>query len=446
MEKTREVMEKVRKENVRFVELWFVDILGMLKTITIHTDELEKAFTEGIGFDGSSVEGFARIYESDLILIPEAETYLPLDWAGSFQDEENGSKTVRFFCSIYTPSGSHYEGDCRYVLKRALEKIHTQGYTFNIGPELEYFYCKDSTTPSQLDHAGYFDFIPADLGSRVRNETIQACERIGIHVNTAHHEVAPSQHEIDLQYNEAMLMADRLVTLKIVIKQIAAKHGIYATFMPKPFFGQNGSGLHIHQSLFQNGNNAFYDEADPDYLSSIAKSYIAGLFKYIPEITAVLNQWVNSYKRLVPGYEAPAYISWGRMNRSALVRVPLYKPGKESASRIELRSPDSGCNPYLAFAISLAAGFRGIEEDLSLPPAVEKDIFHMQEEERAAEKIATLPGSLIEAIQAIEKSSLAEDALGSHIFSKFIENKKVEWDEYRTRVTQYELETYYPWL
>ncbi|MCX7705367.1 MAG: glutamine synthetase family protein [bacterium] len=433
-----EVLKQIKTDRIQFVELWFVDILGQLKTVTITPEEIEKAFDEGIGFDGSSIEGFARIFESDLILKPEPETYLVLPWTKL--------PTVRFFCSVFTPEGKFYDGDSRFILKRYLQKIKKQGYVFNVGPELEFFYFKTPENPGLLDQATYFDFIPADLGSQVRNETVSMCARMGMKVEAAHHEVAPSQHEIDIKYADALSMADMMVTLKVLIKQIAASNGIYATFMPKPLFGQNGSGLHIHQSLFRDGKNVFFDGKDPNYLSSVAKSYTAGILKYIREITSVCNQWVNSYKRLVPGYEAPVYISWGRKNRSALVRVPIYKPGKESASRIELRSPDPACNIYLALTVILAAGYAGIEEKLKLPPPIEKDIYEMSVEEKRKNSIETLPGSLIEALHETEKSKLVRDALGDHIFEKFIENKKIEWDKYRICVSQYEIESYFPVL
>ncbi|HOL68005.1 MAG TPA: glutamine synthetase family protein [bacterium] len=426
------------EDKVKYVELWFVDILGQLKTFTVPVEEIEKAFAEGIGFDGSSVEGFARIYESDLVARPDPATYqiLPLL-------EE---KTARFFCNIYLPEGQPYEGDSRYILRRFLEKIAQEGYTFNIGPEVEYFYFRSSEKPETIDTGGYFDFIPLDLGSQLRRETMKLCEAMGAKVEAGHHEVSPSQHEIDLRFDEALQMADRMMTLKVLIKQVAARAGVYATFMPKPLFGLNGSGLHIHQSLFRGQSNAFYDPDDQTFLSSTAKSYVAGLLKYIREITSVCNQWVNSYKRLVPGYEAPVYVSWGRKNRSALIRIPIYKPGKEKASRIELRSPDPACNPYLTFTVILAAGFAGIKQNLAIPPAIEEDIYRMEEKEGKRKKIQLLPGSLIEAIMETEKSELVRQALGEHIFSKFIENKKIEWDMYRTQVTNWELKEYFPVL
>jgi len=431
-------LKKLHQDRVKYVELWFVDILGQLKTFTIPVEEIEKAFTEGIGFDGSSVEGFARIFESDLIAKPDPETYqiLPLV-------EE---KTARFFCDIHLPEGPPYEGDSRYILKRYLKKIAEEGYTFNIGPEVEYFYFRSSENPETIDNGGYFDFIPQDLGSQLRRQTMQLCETMGVKVEAGHHEVSPSQHEIDLRYDEALRMADKMMTLKVLIKQVAARAGVYATFMPKPIFGLNGSGLHIHQSLFRGQTNAFYDSHDPTYLSPTAKAYVAGLLKHIREITSICNQWVNSYKRLVPGYEAPVYVSWGRKNRSALIRIPIYKPGKEKASRIELRSPDPACNHYLALTVILAAGFEGIKQNLTIPPAIEEDIYRMEEKERKRKKIQLLPGSLIEAIMETEKSQLVRNALGEHVFSKFIENKKIEWDMYRTQVTSWEMKEYLPVL
>ncbi|MCM8768342.1 MAG: glutamine synthetase family protein [Candidatus Omnitrophica bacterium] len=432
------VLKKLSEDQVKYVELWFVDILGQLKTFTVPAEEVEKVFAEGIGFDGSSIEGFARIYESDLIARPDPQTYqiLPLL-------EE---KTARFFCNIYLPEGQPYDGDTRYILRRYLEKIEQEGYTFNIGPELEYFYFRSPENPEIIDNGGYFDFIPQDLGSQLRQKTMKLCEAMGTKVEAGHHEVSPSQHEIDLRYDEALKMADKLITLKVLVKQVAARAGYYATFMPKPLYGLNGSGLHIHQSLFQGDKNAFYNESDPNFLSPVAKSYVGGLLKHIREITSICNQWVNSYKRLVPGYEAPVYVSWGRKNRSALIRIPIYKPGKEKASRIELRSPDPACNPYLAFTVILAAGFDGIKKNLPLPPAVEEDIYRMEAKERKRKKIQLLPGSLIEAIMETEKSELVCQALGEHVFTKFIENKKIEWDMYRTQVTSWEMKEYLPVL
>jgi glutamine synthetase len=332
------------------------------------------------------------------------------------------------------------------VLKRGLKKAQDLGYTLYVGPELEYFYFKGSTGTEILDKGGYFDLTPLDVATELRRETILTLEAMGIHVEYSHHEVAPSQHEIDLRYTDALTMADNAMTYRLVVKEIALKHGVYATFMPKPIFGQNGSGMHTHQSLFKGDKNAFFDPKDEFHLSKIAKSYMAGVLKHSKEITSITSQWVNSYKRLVPGYEAPVYISWARRNRSALVRVPMYKPGKEKATRMEYRSPDPACNPYLTFAVMLAAGLKGIEKGYELPPPVEEDIFEMDEKARNKHGIDSLPGNLLEAIQLTEKSELVRETLGDHIFQKFIDNKKIEWDQYRTHVSQFELEKYLPLL
>jgi glutamine synthetase len=332
------------------------------------------------------------------------------------------------------------------VLKRTLKKAEEKGYTFYVGPELEYFYFKGNDGTEILDRGGYFDLTPLDVATELRRETILTLEAMGIHVEYSHHEVAPSQHEIDLRYTDALTMADNAMTYRLVVKEIALRHGVYATFMPKPIFGQNGSGMHTHQSLFKGNKNAFFDPKDEFHLSKIAKSYMAGVLKHSKEITSITSQWVNSYKRLVPGYEAPVYISWARRNRSALVRVPMYKPGKEKATRMEYRSPDPACNPYLTFAVMLAAGLKGIEKGYELPPPVEEDIFEMSEGARKKHGIDSLPGNLLEAIQLTERSELVKETLGDHIFQKFIENKKIEWDQYRTHVSHFELEKYLPIL
>jgi glutamine synthetase len=351
------------------------------------------------------------------------------------------------FADIYEPDGTPYKGDPRWALKRTLKKAQDLGYTFYVGPELEYFYFKSSEgVPQFLDKGGYFDLTPLDVATELRRETILTLEAMGIHVEYSHHEVAPSQHEIDLRYTDALTMADNAMTYRLVVKEIALKHGVYATFMPKPVFGQNGSGMHTHQSLFKGNKNAFFDPKDEFHLSKTAKSYMAGVLKHSKEITSITSQWVNSYKRLVPGYEAPVYISWARRNRSALVRVPMYKPGKEKATRMEYRSPDPACNPYLTFAVMLAAGLKGIEKGYELSPPVEEDIFEMSEASRKKHGIDSLPGNLLEAIQLTEKSELVKETLGDHIFQKFIENKKIEWDQYRTHVSQFELEKYLPIL
>jgi glutamine synthetase len=430
----KDVMEIVKENNVKFIRLWFTDILGQLKSFAITSEELDTAFDEGMGFDGSSIKGYARIDESDMLAKPDPTTFQLIPWRPKEQ------AVGRMFCDIMNPDGTPYEGDPRYALKRNLARLKEHGYTFNLGPELEFFYFEDSNGTKVLDKGGYFDLTTLDAASDLRRETVLTLEDMGIKVEYSHHEVAPSQHEIDLLYSEALQMADNVMTYRIVVKEVASKYGCYATFMPKPIYGQNGNGMHTHQSLFKGDTNVFYDANDQYYLSDIAKHYIAGILKHAPEITAFANQWVNSYKRLVPGYEAPVYIAWARRNRSALVRVPLYKPGKEKATRIELRSPDPACNPYLAFSVMLAAGLEGIEKKYELPEPVEKDIYELSVEERKELGIGSLPGNLIQAIEKVEQSAVVKKALGDHIFNNFIMNKKIEWNEYRTQVHPYELE------
>jgi glutamine synthetase len=433
-----DVMKLVMDKDVRFIRLWFSDIQGQLKSFAIHVDELESAFDEGMGFDGSSIKGFARIDESDMVAVPDPKTFVVLPWRPK-------EKTVaRMFCDIYEPDGSHYKGDPRYALKRALEKMKKMGFTnFYLGPELEFFYFRSEREPEILDEGGYFDY-PLDAAEDLRRETILALEEMGIRVEYSHHEVAPSQHEIDLRYMDALEMADAVMTYRVTVKEIAKKYGVYATFMPKPIFGVNGSGMHTHQSLFIGERNAFFDANDPYHLSEVAKKYISGLLTHIREITLVLNQLVNSYKRLVPGYEAPVYICWARRNRSTLIRVPMYKPGKEKATRIELRSPDPACNPYLAFASMLIAGLKGIENNYVLPEPLELDVYDLPPGERTRLGIKELPGSLIEAIEIAEKSEVLKEAVGEHIFEQLIKSKKIEWDDYRIRVQPYEIERYLP--
>ncbi|MFN3699134.1 MAG: type I glutamate--ammonia ligase [Dictyoglomus sp.] len=440
--KTKEEILKYIKENdVYFVELWFTDILGYLKSFTITSRELEKAFEEGLGFDGSSVRGYTRIEESDMIAFPEPSTFSLLPW------RSKDKKVARMFATIVEPSGKPFEGDPRYVLKKVLQRAREMGFTYYVGPELEFFYLKlNNSHPEVLDWGGYFDLIPRDEAIDLRNQTVLMLEEMGIDVEFTHHEVAPSQHEIDFRYKDALTMADTVMTARLVIKEVAYMNGVYATFMPKPLFGQNGSGMHVHMSLFKDGKNAFFDANDKYHLSQTAKCFIAGLIRHAKEITLVTNQWVNSYKRLVPGYEAPVYISWAMRNRSDLIRVPMYKPGKEEATRIEYRAPDPACNPYLAFAVMLAAGLEGIEKKYSLPDPVEENVYHMTEEERRARGIESLPGSLIEAIEITENSELVKKALGEHVFTNLIANKKIEWDNYRRQITGYELETYLPVL
>ncbi len=439
MDKVKENVLKMAKENdVQFIRLWFTDILGFLKGFAITINELEGAIEEGMGFDGSSIQGYARIDESDMIAKPDLKTFQMLPW------RPKEKAVARMFADIYEPDGTPFKGDPRWILKRNLKKATDLGYTFYVGPELEYFYFKESGGTETLDRGGYFDLTPLDVASDLRRETILALEALGIRVEYSHHEVAPSQHEIDLRYTDALTMADNAMTYRLIVKQIALQQGVYATFMPKPMFGQNGSGMHTHQSLFKGTQNAFFDPKDEFHLSKDAKSYMAGVLKHAKEITSITSQWVNSYKRLVPGYEAPVYISWARRNRSALIRIPMYKPGKEKATRIEYRSPDPACNPYLAFAVMLAAGLKGIEKGYELPPPVEEDIFKMSEEARKKHGIESLPGNLLEAIRLTEQSELVRETLGDHIFNKFIANKKIEWDQYRTHVSQFELDKYLP--
>jgi len=441
-EEARDYVLKMAKEHdVKFIRMWFTDILGILKSFAITVEELEGALAEGMGFDGSSIEGFARIDESDMVALPDPDTFQLLPW----RPREHRS-VARMFCDVLRPGGEPFEGDPRYVLKRNLKRVADMGYTYYVGPELEYFYFKDSVGTEPLDQGGYFDMTPLDAATEMRRDTVLTLEDMGIGVEYSHHEVAASQHEIDMRYTDALTMADSVMTYRLVVKEIALKHGFYATFMPKPVFGINGSGMHVHQSLFKGDRNAFFDKNDEYHLSKVAKNYIAGLLKHAPEITAVCNQWVNSYKRLVPGYEAPVYQSWARRNRADLVRVPEYKPGKEKATRIEFRSPDPACNPYLAFSVMLAAGLEGIEKGLEPPPPVEENVYEMSEDERAARGVGTLPASLLEAILLTEKSELVRKALGEHVFSAFIQNKKIEWDQYRTQVTEYELKRYLPIL
>ncbi len=439
--KTKEdVMKLVKENDVKFIRIWFTDILGQLKSFAITSEELEGAFDEGMGFDGSSIKGYARIDESDMVAKPDPATFQLLPW------RPKEKAVARMFCDVLKPDGTPYEGDPRYALKRNLEKLKEKGFTFYLGPELEYFYFKDDKSTQILDEGGYFDLTTLDAASDLRRETVLTLEAMGIKVEYSHHEVAPSQHEIDLRYADALTMADNVMTYRIVVKEVATKYGYYATFMPKPLFGQNGSGMHTHQSLFKGNQNVFYDANDKCYLSDTAKKYIAGLLRHAPEITVIASQWVNSYKRLVPGYEAPVYISWATRNRSALVRVPMYKPGKEKATRVEFRSPDPACNPYLAFSVMLAAGLEGIEKGYELPKPIEKDIFHLSDKEKKELRIASLPGSLIEAVEIAEKSEVVRKALGDHIFNNFVTSKKVEWDDYRTKVHPYEIEKYLPIL
>ncbi len=442
----KDVLKEVEARGVKFVRLWFTDVLGLLKSVEIVSGQLEEVIEEGAGFDGSSVEGYARIEESDMIAMPDPSTFVILPWG-----QTDGGPVARMFCDILNPDGTPYAGDPRGALKRNLGVAAKLGYKYCVGPELEYFYFRDSKGTECLDEGGYFELTPVDVASNLRRDTVLALGEMGIKAEYSHHEAAPSQHEIDLRYGDALAMADAAMTYRLVVKEVAMRHGVYATFMPKPIFGENGSGMHVHQSLFMKDDkgrerNAFFDPDTASHLSLACQGFMAGLLRHAREISAVVAQWVNSYKRLVPGYEAPVYIAWGQRNRSSLVRVPMYKPGKEKATRVEFRAPDPACNPYLAFSVMLAAGLKGIEEKYELPVPVEEDIYAMDPAKREEGGIACLPGSLAEALAATEKSDLVREALGNHIFEKFLANKKIEWDRYRTHVSAFEIEKYLPVL
>jgi len=434
------VLRSAQENDVKFVRLWFTDILGNLKGFAISVDDLEDAIEQGVGFDGSSIEGFARIDESDMRAFPDPTTFTVLPW------RPRQNSVARMFCDIRTPAGDSFIGDPRYALKRNLERLAKSGLTYYVGPELEFFYFKDANSLELLDQSGYFDQLSSQPAGDLRRDTVLNLAEMGIPVKYSHHEAAHSQHEIDLQYTDALTMADSVMTAKLVIKELAQGRGAYASFMPKPMSGKNGSGMHTHQSLFRGNQNAFFDSDEEHNLSIIGKRFIAGLLRHAPEITLVTNQWVNSYKRLVPGFEAPVYISWAHVNRSDLVRVPAYKPGYESSVRIEYRAPDAACNPYLAFSAMLAAGLKGIEEEYPVPPPVEGNVASMSPEERQARGIKTLPGSLGEAISLAEESEILREALGEHVLNSVIRNKKLEWEEFRAAVTDYEVARYLPTL
>ncbi len=433
------MLKTAKEHDVKFIRLWFTDILGFLKSFAITVEELEGALEEGMGFDGSSIEGFCRIDESDMMALPDPETFQLLPWR-----PKDHHTVARMFCDVMRPEGTPFEGDPRYVLKQNLKRAAELGYTFYVGPELEYFYFRDKYSTEPLDEGGYFDMTPLDLATDLRRDTVLTLEAMGIGIEYSHHEVAASQHEIDMRYTDALTMADSVMTYRLVVKQIALDRGVHATFMPKPVFGINGSGMHTHQSLFKDGHNAFFDPNGQYNLSDTARSYIAGLLKHAPEFTSITNQLINSYKRLVPGYEAPVYLSWARRNRADLIRVPGYKPGKETATRVELRSPDPACNPYLAFSVMLAAGLEGIEKGYECPEPVEENVYVMGLEERTRRGIGTLPSTLFEAIQLTQQSELVRKALGDHVFNAFIQNKLIEWDDYKTQVTEFELKRYLP--
>ena len=424
------VLRTIEERNIRFIRLWFTDVLGYLKSVAIAPAELANAFDEGIGFDGSAIEGFARVTESDMLAKPDPATFSILPW----RTESPGA--ARMFCDITMPDGSPSHADPRNVLRRTLNKAAQMGYTCYTHPEIEFFLFKSAPVkgeqPIPVDQGGYFDHTPAVVGHDFRRQAITMLEAMGISVEFSHHEGAPGQQEIDLRYADALSTADNIMTFRHVIKEVALEQGFYASFMPKPFTDHPGSGMHTHVSLFEGEKNAFYDASAEFNLSKVARSFIAGILKHSSEITAVTNQWVNSYKRLQGGGEAPALINWGHNNRSALVRIPMYKPNKENSTRIEFRSPDSACNPYLAYAVMLAAGLKGIEEKYELVDNPDSP--------------ASLPANLNEAIAVMEKSDLVRDTLGEHVFEYVLRNKRAEWQDYRRQVSAYELDRYLPVL
>ncbi|MDZ7679475.1 MAG: glutamine synthetase family protein [Acidimicrobiales bacterium] len=435
------VLRTVEERGVRLVRLWFTDVLGQLKSFAISPAELETAFDEGMHFDGSSIDGFSRVQESDVLARPDPNSFELLPWAN-----EDGT-TARMFCDIENPDGSPFAGDSRQVLRRNLDRAHERGYSFLCAPEMEFFYFAhgDPTrAPEPLDTASYFDLTTADVAGNIRQRTIHMLEAMGIPVEYSFHEDSASQHEIDLRYTDALSMADNVMTFRLVVREIAMEHGAYATFMPKPLAGQQGSGMHTHLSLFEGDTNAFYDPDDPYKLSKVGRSFIAGLLHHAPEITAMTNQLVNSYKRLIIGYEAPVFLSWARNNRSALIRIPVTKAGKASSTRIEFRSPDPACNPYLAFSTMLAAGLAGIEGNYELPPEAATNVFEMTDLERKAAGLRALPQSLAEALDEMERSELVAETLGEHIFEWFLRNKRAEWADYKAHVSQFELSRYLP--
>ena len=444
------VLLQCRQQDVKFIRLWFTDILGSLKSFAITFEELEEALEEGVGFDGGAIAGFARAGESDMTAIPDASTFQVLPW------RPRERRVARMFCDVHLPDGSPFSGDPRHVLKRNLERAAALGFTFYVGPEVEYFYFNNAETPEPLDKGGYFDLTPLDGASDLRRETVLTLEEMGIGVESSHHEVAPSQHEVDLRYTDALTMADSVLTCRLVVKEVAMAAGVHATFMPKPMANENGSGMHTHLSLFRGETNAFFDANDPMHLSAVARGFIAGLLRHAGEITLVTNQWVNSYKRLIPGFEAPVRVAWNRKNatrpltvpqaRAAgrlpgdLLRVPEYRVGRERAARVEYRAPDAACNPYLAFAALLAAGLEGIEKEYELPPSLDAS------DEGSIEQARTLPGSLYEALQESEESDLLRRCLGDHVFESLLTSKRIEWERYRSHITDYELQEYLPVL
>jgi glutamine synthetase len=441
VEDRKQVLARIQDEGVEFLLLWFTDLEGHLKSFAVTPAEIEEALNDGMGFDGSSITGFNAIEESDMVAIPDPSTFQLMPW------REGETRVARMICDVVTPDGEPYDGDPRYVLRRALDRMKSMGFdTFNVGPELEYFLFKNDRGTETLDEGGYFAMTTMDAAGELRQETVRALESMGIPIEYVHHEVGPSQHEIDMRFAPALDMADHTITYRLIVKEIAKKAGFHATFMPKPIFGENGSGMHTHQSLFTDGRNAFFDADDDRHLSEPGKAFIAGQLRHAREIAAVFAQWVNSYKRLVPGYEAPVYVAWSQRNRSALIRIPVYKPGSEQATRVEIRCPDPACNPYLTFAALLHAGLEGIEQGYELPEPMETNLYHLTPEQRRERGITSLPETLGEAIDELSQSELARKALGKHIFERYVELKRKERDEYRVQLTEWEVERYLPVL
>jgi glutamine synthetase len=440
------VLRTLEERDIRFVRLWFTDVLGFLKSVAVAPAELEGAFAEGIGFDGSAIQGFARVFESDMVAKPDPSTFQVLPW----ETPERAHYSARMFCDITMPDGSPSWADPRHVLRRTLSRASEMGFTVYVHPEIEFFLLKDLPSdgrePEPADNGGYFDQASHATATNFRRHAIEALEAMGISVEFSHHEGAPGQQEIDLRYADALTMADNVMTFRYVVKEVALTQSVHASFMPKPFTDQAGSGMHTHVSLFEGDRNAFYDAEDPYELSEIGKAFVAGLLKHAREISAVTNQWVNSYKRLIVGGEAPTAVCWGHANRSALVRVPMYSLGKASSRRVEIRSLDSACNPYLAYAVIIAAGLQGVQKGYELPPAAEDDVWSLSDSERRAAGYANLPQNLGEALVEMENSELLAEALGEHVFDFFLRNKRAEWDHYRRSVTPYELRTLLPVL
>jgi len=438
------VLRALEERDVRFVRLWFTDVLGFLKSVAVAPAELEGAFSEGIGFDGSAIEGFARVYEADMLAKPDPSTFQILPWRGE------GPATARMFCDIGMPDGSPSYADPRYVLKRTLSAAAEKGFTFYTHPEIEFYLFKDSpqagAVPNPVDRSGYFDHTAQSHGSDFRREAISMLEAMGISVEFSHHEGGPGQQEIDLRYADALSTADNIMTFRTVIREVALSQGIWASFMPKPFTEQPGSGMHTHVSLFEGDSNAFFEAGAEYQLSKTGRAFIAGILRHAAEITCVTNQWVNSYKRLIGGGEAPSYICWGHNNRSAMIRVPMYKPNKGQSTRIELRTIDAACNPYLAFAVTLAAGMKGIEKGYDLPREAEDDVWSLTERERKSLGIEPLPKSLYDAIGIAENSELLAETLGEHVYDFFLRNKRREWEEYRGQVSAFERDRMLPVL